>query len=53
MQPKLTLASQLRAAVALASVSFGCMFYADRAADPAQLQATVLDIAFELIAAQP
>jgi AcrR family transcriptional regulator len=46
------LASQLRAAVALASVSFGCMFYADRAADPAQLQATVLDIAFELIGAQ-
>jgi AcrR family transcriptional regulator len=46
------LASQLRAAVALASVSFGCMFYADRAADPAQLQATVLDIAFELIGAR-
>ena len=52
-EPDPPLASQLRAAVALASVSFGCMFYADRAADPAQLQATVLDIAFELIAAQP
>jgi len=52
-EPDAPLASQLRAAVALASVSFGCMFYADRAADPAQLQATVLDIAFELIDAQP
>jgi AcrR family transcriptional regulator len=50
-EPDAPLASQLRAAVALASVSFGCMFYADRAADPAQLQATVLDIAFELIGA--
>jgi len=28
------------------------MFYADRAADPAELQATVLDIAFELTGAQ-
>jgi AcrR family transcriptional regulator len=46
------LASQLRAAVALASVSFGCMFYADRADDPAQLRATVLDIAFGLTGAQ-
>ena len=50
-EPDAPLASQLRAAVALASVSFGCMFYADRAEDPAQLQATVLDIAFELIGA--
>ena len=51
-EPDAPLASQLRAAVALASVSFGCMFYADRAADPAELQATVLDIAFELTGAQ-
>ena len=51
-EPDAPLASQLRAAVALASVSFGCMFYADRAEDPAQLQATVLDIAFELTGAQ-
>src|SRR5690242_3658624 len=29
-EPDAPLASQLRAAVALASVSFGCMFYADR-----------------------
>jgi AcrR family transcriptional regulator len=52
-EPDAPLASQLRAAVALASVSFGCMFYADRAPDPEQLRATVLDIAFELIDAKP
>ena len=52
-EPDAPLASQLRAAVALASVSFGCMFYADRATDAAQLQTTVLDIAFELIDAKP
>ena len=39
------LESQVRAAVALASVSFGCMFYADRADDPEKLRAVVLDIA--------
>jgi AcrR family transcriptional regulator len=50
-EPDAPLATQLRAAVALASVSFGCMFYADRAANPAELQATVLDIAFELTGA--
>src|SRR5215469_14143050 len=52
-EPDAPLASQLRAAVALASVSFGCMFYADRADDPAQLQAIVLDIAYGLTGAQP
>ena len=52
-EPDAPLASQLRAAVALASVSFGCMFYADRATDPGQLRETVLDIAFELISAGP
>jgi AcrR family transcriptional regulator len=51
-EPDAPLASQLRAAVALASVSFGCMFYADRADDPAQLRATVLDIAFGLTGAE-
>jgi AcrR family transcriptional regulator len=50
-EPDAPLDSQLRAAVALASVSFGWMFYADRAEDPAQLQATVLDIAFGLTGA--
>jgi AcrR family transcriptional regulator len=39
------LESQVRAAVALASVSFGCMFYADRADDPEELRSIVLDIA--------
>jgi AcrR family transcriptional regulator len=39
------LESQVRAAVALASVSFGCMFYADRTDDPERLRAVVLDIA--------
>jgi len=47
------LADQLRAAVALASVSFGCMFFADRAADPAELRSVVLDIASELTDAHP
>ncbi len=45
--------SQLRAAMALASVSFGCMFYSERAEDPDKLRATVLDIAFEITGAQP
>ncbi len=42
------LESQVRAAVALASVSFGCMFYADRADDPERLRSIVLDIACSL-----
>ena len=45
------LASQVRAAVALVSVSFGCMFYADRFDDTGELRDTVLDIAFGLAAA--
>ncbi len=45
------LASQLRAAVALASVSFGCMFFADRAHDPGELRDAVLGIARELTGA--
>ena len=50
-EPDAPLATQIRAAVALASVSFGCMFYADRAADPAQLREVVLDIACGLTGA--
>jgi AcrR family transcriptional regulator len=50
--PDAPLASQLRAAVALASVSFGCMFYADKAASPGELRETVLDLAFELAGAE-
>jgi AcrR family transcriptional regulator len=45
------LASQVRAAVALVSVSFGCMFYADRFDDTGELRDTVLDIAFGLVGA--
>jgi AcrR family transcriptional regulator len=51
-EPGAPLAAQVRAAVALASVSFGCMFFADRVRDPAELREVVLDIAFELAAAQ-
>src|ERR1700730_3752145 len=51
-EPGAPLAGQVRAAVALASVSFGCMFFADRVRDPAELREVVLDIAFELAAAQ-
>jgi AcrR family transcriptional regulator len=45
------LPSQLRAAVALASVSFGCMFFGDRARDPGELRDAVLGIALELAGA--
>jgi AcrR family transcriptional regulator len=51
-EPDAPLADQLRAAVALASVSFGCMFYADRAASPDELREVVLDIAFGLTGAE-
>jgi AcrR family transcriptional regulator len=51
-EPDPPLPSQLRAAVALASVSFGCMFYADRAESPAQLQEAVMEIASGLIGDQ-
>jgi hypothetical protein len=53
-EPDAPLPAQLRAAVALASVSFGCMFYADRAASPDELREVVLDIARGLTgAAEP
>jgi AcrR family transcriptional regulator len=48
-EPGAPLAGQVRAAVALASVSFGCMFFADRAARPDELRDVVLDIAFGLV----
>ena len=50
--PDAPLASQIRAAVALASVSFGCMFFADRAASPDELREVVLDIAWGLTGAE-
>jgi AcrR family transcriptional regulator len=48
-EPDAPLAAQVRAAVALASVSFGCMFFADRAAKPDELREVVLDIACGLV----
>ncbi len=47
-EPDAPLAAQVRAAVALASVSFGCMFFAERVRQPAELRDVVLDIAFGL-----
>ena len=35
------------------SVSFWCMHYQHRAADPAELRAAVLDVALELADVQP
>ena len=39
---------QVRAASCLMSLSFCCMHYQDRAADPAELKAALLDVALEL-----
>ncbi len=50
-EPDAPLTDQLRAAVALSSVSFGCMLFADRAADREELREAVLDIAFGLTGA--
>jgi AcrR family transcriptional regulator len=47
-EPDAPLAGQIRAGVALASVSFGCTFFAERARKPAELREIVLDIAFGL-----
>jgi AcrR family transcriptional regulator len=47
-EPDAPLPGQLRAAVALASVSFGCMFFADRVSGPGELREAVLEIAFGL-----
>jgi AcrR family transcriptional regulator len=52
-EPGAPLSKQLRAGVALASVSYGCMFFAERAAGPAEIRDVVLDLAFELTGAQP
>jgi AcrR family transcriptional regulator len=50
-EPGAPLSGQLSAAVALASVSFGCMFFAERARSPDELRRAVLDIAFALTGA--
>lgn len=46
--PDAPLRDQVRAASCLMSVNFGCMHYQRRAADPAELRAAILDVAFEL-----
>jgi AcrR family transcriptional regulator len=51
--PGASLTAQIRAASALASVSFGCMFYGEKAKDPGELREAVLDTAFELTGARP
>ena len=51
--PGAPLRDQVRAASCLMSVSFGCMHYQHRAADPAELRAALLDVALELVNAEP
>ena len=51
--PGAPLRDQVRAASCLMSVSFGCMHYQHRAADPAELRDALLDVALELVNAQP
>ena len=51
--PGAPLRDQVRAASCLMSVSFGCMHYQHRAADPAELRAALLDVALELVNVQP
>jgi hypothetical protein len=51
--PDATLRDQVRAAACLMSVSFGCMHYQHRVADPAELRAALLDVALELTDAAP
>jgi AcrR family transcriptional regulator len=52
-EPGAPVHEQVRAASCLMSVSFCCMHYQDRAADPAELKRAVLDVALELADAAP
>ena len=52
-EPGATVHEQVRAASCLMSVSFCCMHYQDRAADPEELKAAVLDMALQLADAAP
>ncbi len=47
-EPGAAVADQVRAASCLMTVSFCCMHYQDRVADPAELRAAVLDVALGL-----
>jgi AcrR family transcriptional regulator len=51
--PDAPLRDQIRAASCLMSMSYCCMHYQDRVADPAELKAALLDVAFELTGARP
>ena len=46
--PDASLHDQVRAASCLMSVSFGCMHYQPRAADPDELRTALLEVALEL-----
>ncbi len=52
-EPHASLRDQVRAASCLVSVSMGCMYYAHRTSDPAELRAALLDVALELVDAAP
>jgi len=52
-EPGAAVHEQVRAASCLMSVSFCCMHYQDRAANPDELKRAVLDVALELAGAAP
>jgi len=52
-EPGASVGDQVRAASCLTTISFCCMHYQDRVADPAELRAAVLEVALGLADAQP
>jgi AcrR family transcriptional regulator len=52
-EPGAPLRDQVRAVACLTSVSIGCMHYQHKAADPAELRAALMDVALELVNAEP
>ena len=52
-EPGAPVADQVREASCLMSISFCCMHYQDRVADPAELRAAVLEVALGLADARP
>jgi len=51
--PNASLHDQVRAASCLTSVSFGCMHYQPKAANPEELRTALLEVALELADAEP
>jgi AcrR family transcriptional regulator len=51
--PDASLRDQVRASSCLMSISIGCMHYQQRAEDPAELHAAILDVAMELVDTSP